>query len=137
MPASSTIRRIDRSGANFETLITSCVGSSCPTGPQAPSFSSSLAGDLYFVDQSGNVYMIAGAAKTPFGGIFSQPVAVIQNCVTSLYCEESPSGGTAFDTTDNLLFDTYSGKPEDAADFERDWTALAILAERIAGLKHR
>jgi probable F420-dependent oxidoreductase len=36
-----------------------------------------------------------------------------------------------------VLFDTYSGKPEDAADFERDWTALAILAERIAGLKQR
>jgi hypothetical protein len=36
-----------------------------------------------------------------------------------------------------VLFDTYSGKPEDAADFERDWTALAILAERIAGLKPR
>jgi probable F420-dependent oxidoreductase len=36
-----------------------------------------------------------------------------------------------------VLFDTYSGKPEDAADFERDWTALAILAERIVGLKQR
>jgi probable F420-dependent oxidoreductase len=36
-----------------------------------------------------------------------------------------------------VLFDTYSGKPEDAADFERDWTALAILAERIADLKPR
>jgi probable F420-dependent oxidoreductase len=36
-----------------------------------------------------------------------------------------------------VLFDTYGGKPEDAADFERDWTALAILAERIAGLKQR
>jgi hypothetical protein len=36
-----------------------------------------------------------------------------------------------------VLFDTYSGKAEDAADFERDWTALAILAERIAGLKRR
>ncbi len=36
-----------------------------------------------------------------------------------------------------VLFDTYSGKPEDAADFERDWTALAILAERIAGLTPR
>jgi probable F420-dependent oxidoreductase len=36
-----------------------------------------------------------------------------------------------------VLFDTYSAKPEDTADFERDWTALAILAERIAGLKQR
>ena len=36
-----------------------------------------------------------------------------------------------------VLFDTYSGKAEDAADFERDWTALAILAERIAGLQQR
>jgi len=36
-----------------------------------------------------------------------------------------------------VLFDTYSGKPEDAADFERDWTGLAILSERIAGLNQR
>ena len=36
-----------------------------------------------------------------------------------------------------VLFDTYSGKPEDAANFERDWTVLAILAERIAGLNQR
>jgi probable F420-dependent oxidoreductase len=36
-----------------------------------------------------------------------------------------------------VLFDSYSGKPEDAANFERDWTVLAILAERIAGLKPR
>ena len=66
-PTGSTIRRIDRSGANIETLFTSCVGTSCPTGPQAPSFSSSPAGDLYFVDsgsgKTNEVFMVAGAAK--------------------------------------------------------------------------
>lgn len=36
-----------------------------------------------------------------------------------------------------VLFDSYSGKPEDAVDFEKDWTAIAILAESIAGLKQR
>jgi hypothetical protein len=105
-PVSRTIRRIDRSGANFETLITSCVGLSCPTGPQAPNFSSSLAGDLYFVDKTNNVYLIAGAAKTAFGGPFSNPVVVLQNCGSgSPFCEQVLSGGTAFDKTDNFLFD--------------------------------
>jgi len=36
-----------------------------------------------------------------------------------------------------VLFDRYRGQPEDAADFERDWTGLAILSERIAGLNQR
>lgn len=112
-PTSGTIRRIDRSGANLETLITSCVVSPCPTGPQAPSFSSSPAGDLYFVDPgSGNtndVFVIAGAAKTAFGGTFSNPAVVLQNCGSgSPFCEHVLGRGTAFDTLDNLLFDDTS-----------------------------
>lgn len=109
-PANQALRRIDRSGANFESLFTSCVVSPCPTGPQAPSFSSSLAGDLYFVDSgpsnTNNVFLIAGAAKAPVGGPFNNPAVVLQNCGTgSQFCEQVLSGGTAFDTSDNLLFD--------------------------------
>jgi len=36
-----------------------------------------------------------------------------------------------------VLFDTYSTKPEDASDFEKDWTMVATMAERIAGQKTR
>ncbi|HXM99009.1 MAG TPA: choice-of-anchor D domain-containing protein [Candidatus Dormibacteraeota bacterium] len=116
-PSQKTIRRIDRSGstATLETLIGTCVTSPCPTGPQAPSFSGSPAGDLYFVDpvygNSNQVYVIAGAGKVPFGGTFTKPAVVLQNCgAGSRFCEHTLSSGTAFDKLDNFLFDDVSAK---------------------------
>ena len=104
-PTNVKMYRMDQSSANFETL-PSCTGSPCPFTPQAPVFSSSPVGDLYFsdpgIESTNDIFKIAGAAAVPVGGTFSNPTVVIPATATGT---DLLGPGTAFDASDNLLFD--------------------------------
>ena len=116
-PHDGRVTRMNQDGTQPELIYTPACDSGCPGAPQGPSFSSSSTGDLYFNTEnlafdSLGVFAITGVGTTPFEGTFNSPVNIAPGtCPPDTTCSFVPGAGygTAFDSTDNLLFVEQAG----------------------------
>ncbi len=117
-PNHGVIWRMNQDGSQTEPIYTvqACEAPICPSTPQGPSFSSSSTGDLYFNTEgsgefSGNgVFAITSVGTTAFQGTINPPVNIVPGTCNLPSCFTPGNGaGTAFDSTNNLLFVEQAG----------------------------
>ncbi|HUK48331.1 MAG TPA: hypothetical protein VLW06_12090 [Terriglobales bacterium] len=102
--ADSAIYRVNQDGSQAELVYrgVNCTASS-PCNPEGPSFNGN---DLYFntLETGQGLFVITGAASTPFGGTFTAPANVEPGSCEGEQCGFPFGGtGTAFDSHGNLL----------------------------------
>ncbi len=133
------IWRMNQDGTQPEVIYNqSSCEINCALSPQGPSFSSSSTGDLYFnteVTDLGGIFAILGVGTTPFGGPFSSPVNIVPGTCPTCFTPGT-GAGTAFDTSDNLLFveQANGSNPNSVLSVSPPYTADNNLTTLASGL---